>query len=261
MLIDEAPDGKYPLSPLIMRYVRRPAVADPAELSSVLTPSAPLADLRTFSRTPSSWDPQDDLLLRHLKETQKLGWKDIAAHFANRTPNACQFRWRRLRSGALKLVLPLPALAPSAPLVPLAPLPQLARTMQVLAEAAVERSQLQLQLQTLQPLQALPPQPPQPWRELAPAPPVPPVLKLYVVPPAAPPILGLVGTPEHARPERASWPANVPWQEDEDELLRVRKKRDLSFAELSILLPMRSEEDIWGRIEVLEKGGKGGVTA
>lgn len=67
--------------------------------------SSPGADVkltRVFSRTPSSWDPQDDLLLRHLKEQQKLGWKEIASHFAHRTPNACQFRWRRLRSGSLK---------------------------------------------------------------------------------------------------------------------------------------------------------------
>lgn len=53
-------------------------------------------------KNPSSWDPQDDLLLRHLKEVKKLGWKDISQFFNNRTPNACQFRWRRLKSGNLK---------------------------------------------------------------------------------------------------------------------------------------------------------------
>lgn len=60
--------------------------------------------LLTFysSRTPSSWDPHDDMMLRHLKEQQKLGWKEIAAHFPNRTTNACQFRWRRLKSGTLR---------------------------------------------------------------------------------------------------------------------------------------------------------------
>lgn len=56
------------------------------------------------SKNPSSWDPQDDVLLRHLKEIKKLGWKDIAQYFKNRTPNACQFRWRRLKSGNLKTV-------------------------------------------------------------------------------------------------------------------------------------------------------------
>lgn len=56
----------------------------------------------TQNRNPSSWDPQDDVLLRHLKEVKKLGWKEIAQYFKNRTPNACQFRWRRLKSGNLK---------------------------------------------------------------------------------------------------------------------------------------------------------------
>ncbi|KAH3684816.1 hypothetical protein WICPIJ_004211 [Wickerhamomyces pijperi] len=56
----------------------------------------------TVTRTPTSWDPADDKLLRHLKEVQKLGWKEIASNFTNRTPNACQFRWRRLKSGSLK---------------------------------------------------------------------------------------------------------------------------------------------------------------
>ncbi|EGV66237.1 hypothetical protein PSN45_003291 [Yamadazyma tenuis] len=55
-----------------------------------------------MSRTPTSWDPEDDILLMHLKDQQKLGWKAIASHFQNRTPNACQFRWRRLKSGNLK---------------------------------------------------------------------------------------------------------------------------------------------------------------
>lgn len=57
---------------------------------------------KTFSRTPTSWDAEDDVLLMHLKDQQKLGWKEIASHFNNRTPNACQFRWRRLKSGNLK---------------------------------------------------------------------------------------------------------------------------------------------------------------
>lgn len=76
-------------------------------ISAGTNAKAPLPGTRLFSRTPLSWDPQDDILLRHLKEQQKLGWKEIALHFAHRTPNACQFRWRRLKSGALKhLVLP-----------------------------------------------------------------------------------------------------------------------------------------------------------
>lgn len=57
---------------------------------------------KNFLRTPTSWDALDDILLMHLKDNQKLGWKEIASHFQNRTPNACQFRWRRLKSGNLK---------------------------------------------------------------------------------------------------------------------------------------------------------------
>lgn len=29
------------------------------------------------SKNPSSWDPQDDVLLRHLKEIKKLGWSHV----------------------------------------------------------------------------------------------------------------------------------------------------------------------------------------
>lgn len=57
---------------------------------------------KSFQRTPTSWDTLDDVLLLHLKDNQKLGWKEISSHFHNRTPNACQFRWRRLKSGNLK---------------------------------------------------------------------------------------------------------------------------------------------------------------
>ncbi|KAL6940371.1 hypothetical protein ACO0QE_004270 [Hanseniaspora vineae] len=64
--------------------------------------SYPMQSDDDMCKIPSSWDPQDDILLRHLKEIKKLGWKDIAQYFKNRTPNACQFRWRRLKSGALK---------------------------------------------------------------------------------------------------------------------------------------------------------------
>lgn len=27
-----------------------------------------------------SWDPKDDILLKQLKEEQRLGWKEIATH-------------------------------------------------------------------------------------------------------------------------------------------------------------------------------------
>jgi hypothetical protein len=54
--------------------------------------------------SPQSWDYDDDKLLIQLKEIEHLGWKQIAKYFNNRTSNACQFRWRRLKSGQLKKV-------------------------------------------------------------------------------------------------------------------------------------------------------------
>lgn len=54
--------------------------------------------------SPQSWDDDDDRLLIQLKEREHLGWKQIARYFDNRTSNACQFRWRRLKSGQLKKV-------------------------------------------------------------------------------------------------------------------------------------------------------------
>ncbi|KAK9478779.1 hypothetical protein V1514DRAFT_330360 [Lipomyces japonicus] len=79
------------------------SVASSASLSSTTPELDALGRKKPkVPRNPTSWDPHDDLLLRHLKEQQKLGWKDIASHFTNRTPNACQFRWRRLMSGSLR---------------------------------------------------------------------------------------------------------------------------------------------------------------
>ncbi|KAG0684559.1 hypothetical protein C6P40_000515, partial [Pichia californica] len=52
--------------------------------------------------SPQSWDDNDDKLLIQLKEIEHLGWKQISKYFNNRTSNACQFRWRRLKSGQLK---------------------------------------------------------------------------------------------------------------------------------------------------------------
>lgn len=64
--------------------------------------TSPTSNASVATKNPSSWDPKDDLLLRHLKEIKKLGWKEISQYFKDRTPNACQFRWRRLKSGNLK---------------------------------------------------------------------------------------------------------------------------------------------------------------
>ncbi|RLV91876.1 Transcriptional regulatory protein TOD6 [Spathaspora sp. JA1] len=73
----------------------------PAAAAAASTSGSPPPP-KNYSRTPTSWDAEDDILLMHLKDNQKLGWKEIASHFTNRTPNACQFRWRRLKSGNLK---------------------------------------------------------------------------------------------------------------------------------------------------------------
>lgn len=47
----------------------------------------------------TTWTPEEDKLLQQLKGVQKLGWREISAFFYDRTPNACQFRWRRIISG------------------------------------------------------------------------------------------------------------------------------------------------------------------
>ncbi|ODV79860.1 uncharacterized protein CANTADRAFT_5561 [Suhomyces tanzawaensis NRRL Y-17324] len=86
---DSRPRSEDPASP-----------ASPGDATPGTTAASPSS--KNFSRTPTSWDAEDDILLMHLKDSQKLGWKEIASHFNNRTPNACQFRWRRLKSGNLK---------------------------------------------------------------------------------------------------------------------------------------------------------------
>lgn len=50
------------------------------------------------SKQSSTWSAEEDKLLRELKEVQKLGWREISTFFHERTPNACQFRWRRIIS-------------------------------------------------------------------------------------------------------------------------------------------------------------------
>ena len=50
------------------------------------------------SKSSTTWTQKEDKLLRDLKENQKLGWREISTFFNDRTPNACQFRWRRIIS-------------------------------------------------------------------------------------------------------------------------------------------------------------------
>ena len=55
-------------------------------------------NIRRKSKQSTTWSPKEDKLLRELKEVQKLGWREISTFFHDRTPNACQFRWRRIIS-------------------------------------------------------------------------------------------------------------------------------------------------------------------
>lgn len=42
------------------------------------------------------WTQEEDKLLEYLRQTEKIGWRDISMYFPTRTINACKFRWRRL---------------------------------------------------------------------------------------------------------------------------------------------------------------------
>ncbi|CCE79810.1 Piso0_002901 [Millerozyma farinosa CBS 7064] len=60
--------------------------------------SAVVDSNRRHSKHFSTWTKEEDVLLRELKEVRKMGWRQISVYFNDRTPNACQFRWRRLVS-------------------------------------------------------------------------------------------------------------------------------------------------------------------
>ncbi|CAK9437564.1 uncharacterized protein LODBEIA_P19420 [Lodderomyces beijingensis] len=54
--------------------------------------------LRKKPKQSTNWTSAEDKLLLELKEVRKLGWREISTFFHDRTPNACQFRWRRMIS-------------------------------------------------------------------------------------------------------------------------------------------------------------------
>ncbi|CAH6722401.1 hypothetical protein CLIB1444_09S02762 [[Candida] jaroonii] len=56
------------------------------------------SNIEKKSKSSTTWTQKEDKLLRELKEHQKLGWREISTFFNDRTPNACQFRWRRIIS-------------------------------------------------------------------------------------------------------------------------------------------------------------------
>ncbi|KAH3666208.1 hypothetical protein OGAPHI_004397 [Ogataea philodendri] len=83
----------YPLPP--------PSASAPYPVSQppMIIPTPPQSSTRYDSKSSTAWTPEDDKLLRMLKEEKNYGWREIASYFPNRTLNACQFRWRRLVVG------------------------------------------------------------------------------------------------------------------------------------------------------------------
>ncbi|KAK9238934.1 hypothetical protein V1525DRAFT_399904 [Lipomyces kononenkoae] len=214
-------------------------------------------------RNPTSWDPHDDLLLRHLKEQQKLGWKDIASHFAGRTPNACQFRWRRLMSGSLRGGAATPAAEsntnnshknsnwtedaiwdratqspPSPPMIPAT------TTRPLVAPSDYEMEQEQLAVQETQ---CTPPgtlsQPDLPQNVAGEADNQSTLAEQKDSEPA--PVHSKL-VPQSQRSGKSA--SGKAWSQEEDDLVT---RSDLRFEELSVLLPSRTENEIWDRIKNL----------
>lgn len=262
-----------------------------SELSS--SPTSDVKLTRVFSRTPSSWDPQDDLLLRHLKEQQKLGWKEIASHFAHRTPNACQFRWRRLRSGSLKTNTNSPtptsgANTPntqsnsitgnneSSPSNSASPPPSSSGTSintplinsKQISEPLVSKfsslptnkttSSPKLKDKKTQPINVpvynqwtfhtstLSNNDKQPQNNIS----------FKDSPDPLSSSLNSLDSDDEKNSAVMDSNTIQDWTNDEDELLITRRSRALSFAELSILLPSRTESEIHNRIDELDKKTK-----
>ncbi|PWW77313.1 hypothetical protein C7212DRAFT_363190 [Tuber magnatum] len=214
-------------------------------------------------RTPMSWDPQDDILLKSLKEEQRLGWKEIATHFPGRTSHACQFRWRRLASGTLKYyqghrrppvvtttstsfanematattgtasgspkilmrgvgnISPAPSTNPNTP--------QMHHTMPHYSPIAAESP-----LRPHSAFYSLPPS--TPWASSAPF-----QMALYQTSP-------LPSPPSCPSRYIMEEPMMEPWTSSENALLLDKKR---SFDEVNVLLPKRSEKEIWDRMTKL----------
>lgn len=100
----ETPQLQLPLQQQQIAYHAMHQVS-PQQYSSVVYPhgmhaTSPPFKPRKKSKYSTIWTSKEDKLLRELKEVQNLGWREMAAYFEDRTPNACQFRWRRLVRGA-----------------------------------------------------------------------------------------------------------------------------------------------------------------
>ncbi|KAK9494773.1 hypothetical protein V1508DRAFT_430804 [Lipomyces doorenjongii] len=215
-------------------------------------------------RNPTSWDPHDDLLLRHLKEQQKLGWKDIASHFAGRTPNACQFRWRRLMSGSLRGGPITPTVEsnstssnnnhtnwnddvnwehstqspPSPPMIPATT----TRPLVAPSDYEIEQDHMAVEQAPRAPPRTVPhPNLPQKASGIAKNQSTPPDQKS----PEPAQVLPQLMQQSQRSGKAASGKA---WSQEEDDLVT---RSDLRFEELSVLLPSRTENEIWDRIKNL----------
>jgi hypothetical protein len=211
-----------------------------------------------------SWDPKDDILLKQLKEEQRLGWKEIATHFHGRTSHACQFRWRRLASGQLKYYQghrrPPPVTTTSASFAN-----EMASTAAV-ASISCSPKILMSGMQSMPPIETSPrtlhiiPQMPQTATESV----LPPMhmvyqssmqpnwgqsASLYQPTPLPSPISY---APRFLGEEYGRDGCN--WSEQEDSLLLNRK---LSFDEVNVLLTGRSEHQIWERMVKLRQNEMG----
>ncbi|KAK6453906.1 uncharacterized protein RJT20DRAFT_3898 [Scheffersomyces xylosifermentans] len=94
--IQQPGNGGYTNAPGVLG---QPPPGPVAYVQAVVPNGISLAQARHKSKQSTTWSPKEDKLLRELKEIQKLGWREISTFFHDRTPNACQFRWRRIISG------------------------------------------------------------------------------------------------------------------------------------------------------------------
>lgn len=217
-----------------------------------------------------SWDPQDDILLKQLKEEQRLGWKEIATNcefadeprwpvrvFANtlavpgRTSHACQFRWRRLASGTLKYYQ-----GHRRPPVVTTTSSSFANEMASTASSACGSGSPKILMRNMNPLSpapstsTLPNTPPsmhhsiQQYSPLGDSSPLrtgfyPSWPSSYQFPLCHPPLLS------PRAHYLADGPVCEPWSGGEDALLLDKKR---SFDEVNVLLPKRTETEIWERM-------------
>jgi hypothetical protein len=214
-------------------------------------------------RTPMSWDPQDDVLLKSLKEEQRLGWKEIATHFPGRTSHACQFRWRRLASGTLKYYQ-----GHRRPPVVTTTSTSFANEMATATTGTVSGSPkiLMRSINNISPAPSTNPNTPQMhhtmphYSPIAAESPLRPHSAFYSLPPStpwassAPFQMALYQTSPLPSPPSCQnryimeEPMMEPWDDSEDALLLDKKR---SFDEVNVLLPKRSEREIWDRMTKL----------